>query len=177
MSYLKSDLPTETNDKKEMTTSTRISDVTSSNPHDGEYRFTGYRKFLDHEGYPAISPPWGTLSAIDLRTGKYLWRKPLGEYPSLAAQGIKDTGSENYGGPIITANDIVFIGATVYDKKIRAFDGHSGNLLWQASLPFSGNATPVTYMIDGKQYVVIAAGGGKDITGGSGGIYVAFSLP
>jgi len=141
------------------------------------YRFTGYRKFLDQDGYPAISPPWGTLSAIDLNTGKYLWKIPLGEYPELVASGMKDTGSENYGGPIVTAGGIVFIGATVYDRKIRAYDSRTGKLLWEALLPFAGGATPVTYMVDGKQFVVIAAGGGRDPKWPSGGEYVAFALP
>jgi len=141
------------------------------------YRFTGYRKFLDQDGYPAISPPWGTLSAIDLNTGKYLWKIPFGEYPELAASGMKNTGSENYGGPIVTAAGLVFLGATCYDRKIHAYDSRTGKLLWEALLPFAGVATPVTYMIDGKQYVVIAAGGGRDPKWPSGGEYVAFALP
>jgi glucose dehydrogenase len=141
------------------------------------YQFTGYRKFLDQDGYPAISPPWGTLNAVDLNTGKYLWKIPLGEYPELAARGMKDTGSENYGGPIVTAGGLLFIGATVFDKKIRAFDSHTGKLLWEATLPYAGVATPATYMVDGKQYVVIATGGGRDPKSPSGGEYVAFALP
>lgn len=140
------------------------------------YRFTGYRKFLDPDGYPAIAPPWGTLNAIDLNTGKYLWKIPLGEYPELAQQGIKNTGSENYGGPIVTAGGLVFIGATMFDKKIRAFDSRTGAQLWQYQLPYAGVATPATYMVDGKQYVVIAAGGGRDPKSRSGGVYVAFAL-
>lgn len=141
------------------------------------YRFTGYKKFLDPDGYPAVSPPWGTLNAIDVNTGKYLWKIPLGEYPELVASGMKDTGSENYGGPLVTAGGLVFIAATVYDRKFRAFDAHTGTLLWQALLPYSGNATPITYMLNGKQYVVIAAGGGKDRKAHSGGEHVAFTLP
>jgi glucose dehydrogenase len=141
------------------------------------YTFTGYRKFLDPDGYPAIAPPWGTLSAIDLKTGKYLWKIPLGEYPDLAAKGMKNTGSENYGGPIVTAGGVVFIGATVYDRKIRAFDSRTGQLLWESQLPFAGVATPSTYMVDGKQFVVIAASGGRDPKGPTGGMYVAFALP
>ena len=142
-----------------------------------KYRFTGYKKFLDPDGYPAVAPPWGTLNAIDMNTGEYLWKIPLGEYPELAAKGMANTGTENYGGPIVTAGGLVFIGATIYDKKIRAFDSGTGKLLWQAELPFAGVATPATYMIDGKQYVVIAAGGGRDHRGPSGGVYVAFALP
>jgi quinoprotein glucose dehydrogenase len=142
-----------------------------------KYGFTGYRKFLDQDGYPAITPPWGTLNAIDLNSGRYLWKIPLGEYPELAAHGMKDTGTENYGGPIVTAGGIVFIGATIFDRKMHAYDSHTGRLLWEATLPFAGHATPATYMIDGKQYVVIAAGGGRDPKWPSGGVYVAFALP
>ena len=142
-----------------------------------KYRLTGYRRFLDPEGYPAIRPPWGTLNAIDLNSGAYKWKITLGEYPELADKGIKDTGSENYGGPIVTAGGLLFIGATNFDKKFRVFDKRSGDLLWETTLPFSGNATPVTYAVKGRQYVVIAAGGGKDLKSGSGGVYVAFALP
>jgi quinoprotein glucose dehydrogenase len=142
-----------------------------------QYVFTGYRKFLDPDGYPAIAPPWGTLNAIDLKTGKYLWKIPLGEYPDLAKQGMKDTGTEMYGGPIVTAGGVLFIGATVYDRKFRAFDASTGKLLWETELPFAGLATPSTYMVDGRQYVVIAASGGRDPKGPVGGAYIAFALP
>lgn len=141
------------------------------------YHFTGYRKFLDPDGYPAIVPPWGTLNAIDLNTGRYLWKIPLGEYPELAAKGMKQTGSENYGGPIVTAGGIVIVSATIYDRKIRAFDSRTGKLLWESELPYAGNATPATYMIDGKQYVVIAASGARNPNGPQGAAYVAFALP
>jgi len=140
------------------------------------YRFSGYTRFHDPDGYPAVTPPWGTLNAINLNTGKYVWKVPLGEYPELAAKGMKNTGSENYGGPIVTAGGLLFIGATNYDKKFRAFDKSTGALLWETTLPFSGNATPITYQINGRQYVVIAAGGGKDLKSPSGGVYVAFAL-
>ena len=142
-----------------------------------KYRFTGYHKFLDPEGYPAVAPPWGTLNAISLNTGEYVWQIPLGEYPELAAEGTKNTGTENYGGPIVTAGGLVFIGATNFDKKFRAFDKSTGQLLWEATLPFAGNATPATYKVNGRQYVVIAAGGGKAVGAPSGGVYVAFALP
>jgi len=161
-----------------------VQEAAASSPIDLKYRFTGYHKFLDPDGYPGVAPPWGTLSAINLSTGEYAWKIPLGEYPELAEKGVKDTGSENYGGPIVTAGGIVFIGATNFDRKFRAFDKMTGKLLWETTLPFAGNATPATYEIDGRQYVVIAAGGGKagqfEPTvrhGESGGMYVAFALP
>jgi quinoprotein glucose dehydrogenase len=140
------------------------------------YRFSGYTRFHDPDGYPAVAPPWGTLNAINLNTGEYAWKVPLGEYPELAAKGMKNTGSENYGGPIVTAGGLLFIGATNYDRKFRAFDKSTGELLWETTLPFSGNATPITYEVDGRQYVVIAAGGGKDVKHPSGGVYIAFAL-
>ena len=136
------------------------------------YMNDGYNRFLDPDGYPAIKPPWGTLNAIDLNTGQYAWKIPFGEYPKLAGK----TGSENYGGPVVTAGGLVFIGATSYDKKFHAFDKKTGQLLWETTLPFAGNATPATYEVDGRQYVVIAAGGGKS-PDPSGGVIVAFSLP
>ena len=151
--------------------------TTMSGGPGAQYSFTGYRKFLDPDGYPAIAPPWGTLSAIDMNTGQFLWQIPLGEYPALAAQGLTNTGSENYGGPIITAGGLIFIGATVYDRKFRAFDSSTGKLLWETTLPFAGIATPATYSVDGKQYVVIAASGGRDPNSPVGGTYVAFALP
>jgi glucose dehydrogenase len=141
------------------------------------YRFTGYHKFHDAEGYPAVAPPWGTLNAIDLNTGKYLWKEPLGDYPELAAKGMGQTGTENYGGPIVTAGGLVVISATVFDRKIRAFDSRTGALLWEHELPYSSVATPTTYMVDGKQYIVVAAGGSKLTNGAHSGVYVAFALP
>ncbi len=148
-----------------------------AHPPGMKYRLTGYRRFLDPDGYPAIAPPWGTLNAINLNTGEHVWKINLGEYPALAATGMTNTGSENYGGAIVTAGGLLFIGATSYDKKFRAFDKLTGELLWQTTLPFAGNATPATYSVKGRQYVVIAAGGGKDPKSGSGGVYVAFALP
>ena len=141
-----------------------------------KYHFTGYNRFYDPDGYPAVVPQWGTLNAINLNTGEYAWKIPLGEYPELAAKGLKNTGTENYGGPLVTAGGLLFIGATNYDKKFRAFDKSTGELLWETTLPFSGNATPITYEVNGRQFVVIAAGGGKDLKSKSGGVYVAFAL-
>ena len=146
------------------------------NPIDQKYTHDGYNKFLDPDGYPAIAPPWGTLSAIDLNTGDYAWQIPLGEYPELAARGLTGTGSENYGGPIVTAGGVLFIGATNFDRKFRAFEAATGRLLWQVTLPFAANTTPATYQADGRQYVVVAAGGGKS-KDPSGGMFVAYRLP
>jgi quinoprotein glucose dehydrogenase len=142
----------------------------------GRLRFTGYKKFLDPEGYPATAPPWGTLNAIDLNTGEYAWTIPFGEYPELVAKGITDTGSENYGGPIVTASGVLFIGATNFDRKFRAFDAATGRLLWQVTLPFAANTTPATYQAGGRQYVLVPAGGGKSREP-SGGLFIAYRLP
>ena len=139
------------------------------------YTTTGYNRFLDPDGYPALRPPWGTLNALDLNTGEYLWRKPLGEYPELTAQGLPPTGTENYGGPLATAGGLVFIAATK-DEKFRAFDQATGEVLWEAPLPAGGFATPATYAVDGRQFVVIACGGGK-MGEKSHDAYVAFALP
>ncbi|MBS1814181.1 MAG: PQQ-binding-like beta-propeller repeat protein [Acidobacteria bacterium] len=149
----------------------------TANAGDAPFRFSGYHRFTAPDGFPAVAPPWGTLSAIDLNTGKYLWRVPLGEYPQLAARGEAPTGTENYGGPIVTAGGLVFIGATVYDKRIRAFDAQTGKVLWSAELPYAGVATPATYSVDGKQYVVIATSGQRNRKGPQGAAYVAFALP
>ena len=132
--------------------------------------------FLDPYGAPAISPPWGTLNAIDLRTGSILWKVPLGEYPALVEKGIRNTGAKNFGGPVATAGGIVFIAGTP-DEKIRAFDTHSGQILWEYKLPAAGYATPSVYVIDGRQYVVIAAGGGGKNATKYGDSIIAFALP
>jgi len=139
------------------------------------YTHTGYNRFLDPDGYPAVKPPWGTLNAIDLAKGEIVWKKVLGELPELTKQGLPPTGTENYGGPIVTAGGLLFIGATK-DEKFRAFDKTTGAMLWEVSLPAGGYATPSTYSVGGKQYVVIAAGGGKMGTK-SGDAYVAYALP
>lgn len=142
-------------------------------PFDVRYTLDGDVRFTDPDGFPAITPPWGTLTAIDLNRGAIAWQVPLGEMPG---SGLSNTGSENYGGPVVTAGGLVFIGATVYDRKFRAFDARTGEKLWETTLPAAGNATPAVYQINGKQYIVIAAGGGK-WGAPSGGTYVAFALP
>jgi quinoprotein glucose dehydrogenase len=139
------------------------------------YAFGGFRRWQDHEGYPAIAPPWGTLNAVDLNTGEIKWQVPLGEYQALTARGVPPTGTENYGGPVATAGGLLFIAASA-DETIRAFDQATGKILWSAPLPFSGNATPSIYMIAGRQYVVVSAGGGKSGRP-AGGSIVAFALP
>ena len=148
-----------------------------TSPINQQYRFTGYRRWLDSQGYPAIGMPWGTLNAIELATGKYLWRIPFGEFPELAARGTTGTGSENYGGPLVTAGGLLFIGASIHDRKFRAFDKLDGKLLWEAALPFSADATPITYRIAGRQFVAIFASGGKERAGSGGGVYLAYALP
>jgi quinoprotein glucose dehydrogenase len=139
------------------------------------YAITQFSRWFDKQGYPAVKPPWGTLNAIDLNTGEYRWRVPLGEEPALTARGIRPTGTENYAGPLVTGGGLVFIGAS-RDEVFHAFDRDTGKLLWQVKLPAGGYATPATYVLNGRQYVVIACGGGKCGTK-SGDAYVAFALP
>lgn len=140
------------------------------------FRITGYNKFLDQEGYPAIEPPWGVLSAIDLNAGEIVWQSTLGEYAELTARGIPPTGTENFGGTIVTAGGLVFIGGT-RDEMFRAFDKQDGRVLWQTKLPAGGYATPATYSVDGKQYVVIAASGGGKLGTPTADSIMAFALP
>lgn len=138
------------------------------------YAVTGYNLFLSKEGLQAIAPPWGTLTAIDLNTGEYVWRDTLGDYPYYADKGIH-TGSENYGGAVVTKGSLLFIAAT-RDGNLRAFHKRTGQLLWQYKLPAAAFATPATYEIDGQQYIVLACGGGKMKTT-SNDVYIAFKLP
>jgi quinoprotein glucose dehydrogenase len=144
-------------------------------PGYGPYEHAGYHQFLDHEGYPAIKPPWGVLNAIDLNTGEIAWQVPLGEHVELTARGIPRTGTETFGGSIVTAGGLVFIAGTK-DERIHAFDKQTGRLLWEHPLPAGGYATPSTYMVDGRQYVVIAAGGAGKLRTRAGDAFVAFRL-
>jgi quinoprotein glucose dehydrogenase len=163
-----------TGENKEVTLASSGAAAELSKKEHQKYRFGGYNKFLDPDGYPAVAPPWGTLNAIDLNKGAIAWRIPFGEYPELVEKmGI--TGSENYGGPLVTAGGVLFIGATTHDRKFHAYDKDTGKLLWEALLPAGGIATPATYQVNGRQYVVIGAGGGKS-GAPSGGSYVAFTL-
>ena len=140
------------------------------------YLIAGYEAFNGPDGEPALAPPWGTLNAIDLAKGEILWRVPLGEYPELVDKGIRDTGALSFGGAVATAGGLIFIAGTP-DEKIRAFEKHSGRLLWEYKLPAAAYATPSTYMIGGRQYLVIAAGGGGKNATKSGDSVIAFALP
>ena len=149
--------------------------VKSSHPfYSSPYRFGGYKQFLTKEGYPGIKPPWGTLSAIDLSNGRIVWKNTLGDYPEFKARGIH-AGTENWGGSVVTAGGLVFIAAT-RDEKFRAFNKATGKLLFETTLPAGGYATPSVYSVNGKQFVVIASGGGRMRTK-SADTYVAYSLP
>jgi quinoprotein glucose dehydrogenase len=139
------------------------------------YQHTGYNRWYDRNGYPVSNPPWGTLTALDLNTGQKKWQIPLGEYKELTRKGIPPTGTDNYGGPLLTAGDLLFIAAT-RDEQFRAIDKNNGKILWETQLPAAGYASPSTYSVNGKQYVVIACGGGK-LNTKSGDQYVAFALP
>ncbi|NND08673.1 MAG: DUF1080 domain-containing protein [Saprospiraceae bacterium] len=140
------------------------------------YLHEGYDRLVDHQGFPAVAPPWGTLNAIDLKTGTFFWRKPLGQYPQLVKQGIRNTGTLNYGGALATAGGIVFIAATA-DEKFRAFEKVTGKLLWEYQLPVGAYATPSIYTLAGRQYVALVAGGGGKNGTPSGDYVMAFALP
>ena len=146
-------------------------------PSTAGYMLGVHSRFLDVDGYPAITPPWGSLTAIDLNHGTIAWRIPFGEYPELAAKGLKNTGSENYGGGVVTAGGLLFIGATLYDAKFHAFDKTNGKLLWETTLPAPGNATPAVYQAGEREFVVIAAGGIHSKNFSPPTRYIAFALP
>ncbi len=141
-----------------------------------DYTFRGFKRFVDSDGYPAVKPPWGTLSAIDLNSGEILWQTPIGEYDELTKQGIPPTGTPLYGGPTVTAGGLVFIGGSA-DERFHAVDKTTGEILWRTKLPFAAYSNPSVYEIGGKQYIVIAAGGGGKNNTPSGDAYVAFALP
>ena len=153
----------------------RIQPSSNAKPSRPAYTYNGYPKLLDHEDYPGNKPPWGTLNCIDLNTGKLRWKVPLGEYPELTAQGIPKTGTENFGGAMVTAGGLVFCSGT-RDNLIRAFDAKTGEELWSHKLPFHGTAPPATYAVGGRQFVVIAATGGGKLGGPTGDNWVAFTL-
>lgn len=138
------------------------------------YVFGGYTPFMDDRYYPAIKPPWGTLTSIDLVSGKRQWQVTLGEYDQLMDEGLAPTGTRNYGGPVVTKGGLIIIAASS-DEKLRIFDKDNGALLWEYQLPAGGYATPATYEIDGRQFIVITCGGGK-LGGKAGDQYIAFAL-
>jgi quinoprotein glucose dehydrogenase len=141
-----------------------------------KYVFMGYRIFTDQEGFPASKPPWGTLNAVDLAEKKILWSVPLGTYPALRERGIPNTGTQSFGGCVATAGGVIFIGGSA-DEKFRAYSAETGEELWSYQLPAGGYATPAVYEVDGRQFVVIAAGGGNRNATPSGDAYIAFTLP
>jgi quinoprotein glucose dehydrogenase len=140
------------------------------------YFAVGYKFVNDDEGYPGTQPPWGLLNCLDLNTGRILWRVPLGEYAELAAQGMPKTGTENFGGPTVTAGGLVFVAGT-RDERIRAFDKDTGEELWSAKLPWGGYAPPSVYEVNGRQFVVVTATGGGKVGTAVGDAWVAFALP
>jgi quinoprotein glucose dehydrogenase len=140
------------------------------------YSLKGYIQLKDQNGYPGVKPPWDTLNAVNLNTGELVWKIPLGEFPELAAKGHHNTGTQLFGGGIVTAGGLVFIGAS-QDEKFRAIEKTTGKILWEYQLPCGGYATPATYKVDGKQLVVIAAGGGGRQLTKTGDYYIAFALP
>jgi quinoprotein glucose dehydrogenase len=146
-------------------------------PH-SRYTTQGYRSFRDPDGYPATAPPWGTLTAVDLNTGKFLWNIPFGEYPELAAKGLKDYGSENYGAGVATGSGILIIASAIADPHFKVYDTKTGKLISSTPLPFPGIASPATYMVDGRQYVAFATSSGRDRKSDkNGSMLVVYALP
>jgi quinoprotein glucose dehydrogenase len=130
-------------------------------------------------GIPCNPPPWGQLHAIDMRTGRLLWEIPIGSTQDMAAGSqlfLGRTGTPNFGGPLATASGLVFLGATL-DDYLRSFDAATGKELWRGRLPAGGQATPMTYVWKGRQYVVIASGGHNKSGTKRGDQVVAFALP
>jgi quinoprotein glucose dehydrogenase len=127
-------------------------------------------------GIPCAPPPWGAIAGIDLANGKIVWRKTLGTTEELGAGPPVKLGTPNLGGPIITAGGLVFIAAAL-DNYLRAFDVETGEELWRGRLPAGAQATPMTYEWQGRQYVVIYAGGYSRIESKLGDYLVAFALP
>lgn len=169
--------PAKKGDTNNSTAAAAISTSSHSNefPHVPDYLQGDRYPFVDERGYPGIKPPWGTFSAIDLNTGDYRWQVTLGEFSELSQKGIPPTGTPNHGGPLVTAGGLAFIAATE-DEKFRAFDKATGKLVWEFNLPASAFATPISYEVEGRQYIAIAAGGVRSGRK-TGGWYLAFSLP
>jgi quinoprotein glucose dehydrogenase len=161
-------------DQKE-STKTAASVNAAKSDADVRYVHNGWTPLMDANNYPGVKPPWGTLNAIDLNKGEIRWKIPLGEYPELVEKGLPPTGTQNLGGSLVTSGGLLFIAAT-RDEKFRAFNKRTGKMLWEHKLPAGGYATPATYVVDGKQYIVIAAGGGGKVGSKSGDAYVAFVL-
>jgi quinoprotein glucose dehydrogenase len=147
-------------------------------PQRSRFAFSGYHRFNDQDGYPATEPPWGTLTAVDLNTGKFLWRVPFGEYPELVDQGLKNTGSPSYGSGVVTASGLLMIGATSFDSKFHVYDTKTGKLIWETKLPYPGTASPATYMVNGRQYVAFATSSGRaQKLEQKGSMLVVYALP
>ncbi len=142
-------------------------------PYRPDYFMQIWQRFTDQNGYLGVKPPWGTLNAIDLNTGEYVWTVPLGEFPELTKKGIPITGTETYGGPVVTGSGLIFIAST-RDERIRALDKKTGSVVWEYQLPAGGFSTVITYEVEGTQYIALAAGGGRGAK--PGGWYMAFAL-
>lgn len=173
LAFLYGDTVSISEDKKEVVGSSQP----KSNKEDTiqKWKISGYTKFLGSDGYPAINPPWGTLNAIDMNTGEYVWKIPYGETLTADGKTYLKTGSESYGGPLVTKSGLLFIAGTK-DSKFRAYNKKNGVLVWETLLPAAAFATPATYSVAGKQYIVIACGGTK-LGATKGESYLAFSLP